>query len=75
MDQFRKSSSLIYFLNVIGLYSRDIVDESGAKLGGKRASIQYAYETVETVEVLFFFAFIFSINSKGCPFYEIYKRA
>jgi hypothetical protein len=39
---------------VIGLYSRDIVDETGAKLGGKRASIQYAYETVETVEVLFF---------------------
>ncbi len=54
MYQFRKSSSLIYFLNVIGLYSRDIVDETGAKLGGKRASIQYAYETVETVEVLFF---------------------
>ena len=67
MNQFRKSSSLIYSLNVIGLYSRDIViglysrdivDESGAKLGGKRASIQYAYETVEVL----FFSFIFSID-------------
>ena len=55
MDQFRKSSSLIFSLNVIGLYSRDIVDESGAKLGGKRASIQYAYETVEVSFLYFYF--------------------
>ena len=50
---------------------RDMVDESGELLGGKRAAIQYAYETSVSILVVYFATFCQSKLNPKKDLYDI----